>query len=289
MKYLEVMFNVAASQAVFADATDLVAALAGEAGFESFEYTDSGLKGYVQKDLFSQETLNAALADFPIVETSISYSVKDADDRDWNEQWEREGFLPIYIIGEESSCAIYDGRHLPEQTVDMSVEIDARLAFGTGNHETTRMVASQLLALDLADKTMLDAGCGTGVLGIIALKRGAAHVTGYDIDQWSVDNARHNAVINNVAERFSVLLGDSSVIPSNERYDVVTANINRNILLHDLPRFAQSLKANGLLILSGFYTSDVDILLSQTASLALSLKEQRQENGWACLMLVKTA
>lgn len=291
MKYYEIDFHIHAPQACMGDACDLVADCAGNAGFETFEETDNGLKGYVQAALFDKAALDESLKDFPIPEVTIDYTVKEAEDRDWNEAWENEGFEPI-VVGDR--CIIHDGRHLPEQHAPIEVEIDAKLAFGTGTHETTRMIAQVLTSLPLAGMKMLDAGCGTGILGIVALKGGAAEVTGYDIDEWSVDNARHNAVINRVDSSFTSVLGDASVIDTllqgktgEDLYDIVTANINRNILLQDMPQFAKAMKPGGLLILSGFYAPDIAMLQERGARLGLSLSDRHEDGDWACIVLHK--
>jgi ribosomal protein L11 methyltransferase len=134
-------------------------------------------------------------------------------------------------------------------------------------------------------KQLLDCGCGTGILSIVALKCGASHAIGYDIDEWSVDNARHNAIINRVDERFESLLGDASVLSSIEGlFDIVVANINRNILLADMETFTKKLKPNGKLILSGFYTDDDQLLTDKAQSLGLSLKAKNADNNWSCLL-----
>lgn len=205
MKYYETLFTITAPDELMQDSRDLLAAMAGDAGYETFEETENGLKGYIQQDLYSEDALRETIADFPFDGVDIDYKTTEADYRDWNEQWENEGFEPIYIT---DNCVVHDGRHLPSEPCDVQVEIDAKLAFGTGTHETTKMVARQLLALDLKGKHILDCGCGTGILGIIALKYGADKVVGYDIDEWSADNARHNAVINYVGDQYDALLGD---------------------------------------------------------------------------------
>lgn len=285
MKYYEVTFNISAPADIMGDARDLVAALAGEAGFETFVETDNGLKGYVQTQLLDREALDQALDDFPFDGATIGYDIHEAENRDWNEQWEKEGFDPIVVDG---ACAIHDGRHLPQDKVETEVEIDAKLAFGTGNHETTRMIVSQLLSTDMRGKALLDAGCGTGILGIVALKRGASKATGYDIDEWSADNARHNAVINGVDARYEALLGDASLLDGiATTFDVAVANINRNILLADMPRLARAVKPQGQLILSGFYVADEDALAQEAATLGLALERERNDNGWACLVFRK--
>ena len=280
MKYFEVEFTI---NPMSADASDLLAALAGDAGFETFEEAENGLKGYVQQSLFDQDALRSCIADFPIEGISIIYNVREAEDRDWNEQWEQEGFEPIII----PPIAIHDGRHLPECESEISIEIDAKLAFGTGTHETTRMICKELISTvpELEEGRVLDCGTGTGILSIAALKLGASEAVGYDIDEWSADNARHNAVINRVDDRFTSLLGDASVIDTIEGdFDLVLANINRNILLADMPRFVSKMHSGSKLILSGFYTADSLLLIQKAADLGLTFVSQNQDQDWACLV-----
>ena len=291
MKYYEADFVI---HPLVEDARDLLSALAGEAGFETFEETETGLKGYVQQSLYSEEALQEALQDFSFEGVTISYTISEAEDRDWNEQWEQEGFEPIEVRSEgvkSEKCPIvliHDGRHLPTDIPSdaIAIEIDAKLAFGTGTHETTRMICSTLLDLDIKDKRVLDCGTGTGILSICALKLGAAEAMGYDIDEWSVDNARHNAVINQVDDRFTSLLGDATLLYNKVEgtFDLVMANINRNILLADMPLFRQKMAPDARLILSGFYTSDIPLLVERAASLGLTLESQKSDHDWACLI-----
>ena len=279
MKYYEVEFTISP---LSADAADLLASLAGEAGFETFEETETGLKGYVQQSLFSVDALRECIEDFPFEGTSIIYNVREAEDRDWNEQWEQEGFEPIVI---SDQLVIHDGRHLPETDNQVSIEIDAKLAFGTGTHETTRMICKQLIDRSQGAR-VLDCGTGTGILSIVALKFGTTQAVGYDIDEWSADNARHNAVINRVDDRFTSLLGDSSVLNTVDgTFDLVLANINRNILLADMPRFISKMHNGSTLILSGFYTTDVQILVDKAKTLGLSLVFRDNDQDWACIVL----
>ena len=299
MKYYEVDFNVLP---LSSDATDLLAALAGEAGFETFEETDHGLRGYVQQQLFDRSLLDSLLQTFPMPGVTVSYTVGEAEDRDWNEQWEQQGFEPILVEGgglkvEGPSILIHDGRHYPPSTLHLppstiKVEIDARQAFGTGTHETTRMVCATLLDLLSSPNggdggglspRVLDCGSGTGILGITAMKLGARECVAYDIDEWSVDNTRHNAVINQV--ELTPLLGDASILNNVEgAFDIIMANINRNILLADMPAFRQKMAPGARLILSGFYTADIPQLTARATELGLRLVSQKEEAVWACLL-----
>ena len=332
MKYFEAEFVISP---LSPDAIDLLADLAGEAGFESFEETPVGLKGYVQQQLFDPSTLQSALADFPFDNVEISYTIREAEYRDWNEAWENEGFDPI-VVSRSEECGvwsentieeiiIHDGRHLPSEASShlLEIEIDARQAFGTGTHETTRMICSTLLDLfsaknpsssasdnspssflrpfgskrpsaerhfPLSSKEkpstrVLDCGTGTGILSICALKLGAQEAIGYDIDEWSVDNARHNAVINRVDDRFTSLLGDATILNKVEgTFDLVLANINRNILLADMPAMREKMAPGARLILSGFYTADAPLLIGKATTLGLTLEQQKEDNNWACLI-----
>ena len=293
MKYFEVEFTISPYSP---DASDVLAAMAGEAGFETFEETATGLKGYIQQQFFEEAALQETIADFPFEGVSIHYDVKEAEDRDWNEQWEQAGFEPIILGSEEggvrseicSAIIIHDGRHLPEAIPEqaITIEIDAKLAFGTGTHETTRMICSVLAGRQAEGQRVLDCGTGTGILSICALKLGAQEAIGYDIDEWSVDNARHNAVINQVDERFTSLHGDAHILNKVEgSFDLVLANINRNILMADMPLFRQKMGPKGTLILSGFYIEDSPLLIEKAGTLGLRLERQLEENGWACLVL----
>lgn len=187
---------------------------------------------------------------------------------------------------------IHDGRHLPEimPTGAIPIEIDAKLAFGTGTHETTRMICSELISLltphsPLPKTRVLDCGTGTGILSICALKLGATEAIGYDIDEWSVDNARHNAVINQVDNRFTSLQGDASILNKVEgNFNLVLANINRNILLADMESFRGKMAPDACLILSGFYTEDSKMLIEKAKTLGLKLTKQKEDQNWACLV-----
>ena len=306
MKYFEVKFTLSPYST---DACDVLSAMAGEVGFESFEETDNGLLGYVQQSLFSETALQETIADFPFDGVGIKYEIREAEDRDWNEQWEQEGFEPIVVSSEwrevsgernVQAVIIHDGRHLPTEEIShlspltshlIEIEIDAHLAFGTGTHETTRMICSTLLS-HLSPLTshhlplrVLDCGTGTGILSICALKLGATEAVGYDIDEWSVDNARHNAVINHVDDRFTSLLGDASILNKVEgTFNLVLANINRNILLADMPAFREKMAPGATLILSGFYTADSPMLIEKAATLGLTLIKQEEDHDWACLV-----
>lgn len=287
MKYYEVDFTITCPEDILSDVSDVVAALAGEAGFESFTPSAHGLCGYVQQDAFNAAALDAVLGQLPFDDgVSVAYTVLPADEADWNAPWEQEGFQPIEL---GSSLVIHDGRHLPQhESADdtLMIEIDAKLAFGTGNHQTTRLMCNALLDLPLSNLTLLDCGTGTGILSILALMRGASQAVAYDIDEWSAINALHNAVLNHVDDRIKVYQGDATILEDiDQQFDVIVANINRNILLADMPHFVSHLNLQGgKLLLSGFYQADVPLLVDRARQLGLALRLQQDEDQWSLLL-----
>lgn len=290
MKYLLTRFGIACpSQDLLQPCRELLADACGECGYESFEDTDDGVIGYIQRDAYNEELVEQAIADFPIKDATIIYKTEEIPDQDWNEAWEQEGFSPIVV---EDKVTVYDARNTAEEDAHfptpINIGIQASNAFGTGTHETTRMIISTLLHLSLKDKRILDCGCGTGILAITALKCGAGSAVGYDIDEWSVDNAMHNARLNGEEEHMEVLFGNSSVLSHVDGlFDVVMANINRNILLADLPHFSSVMAGKGTLILSGFYESDAPMLLEAAKPLGLHEVSRKTDNDWCCLVMEK--
>lgn len=286
MKYLVAEFKIECQDGMIQIARDLLTDALGEAGFETFEDTEDGIKGYVQESLFDENAMNDVISNFMLPDVSINANIQEAEYKNWNEEWEEAGFERINI---NDSITIYDARHDDGNGIasGISIGIETKQAFGTGTHETTRMIVSTLLNIDLKGKRVLDCGCGTGILGIAASKLGASEVVGYDIDEWSSENAIHNAELNGVGN-MKVMLGDASVLKSVEgKFDVVLANINRNILLADMPAFVSVMADESLLILSGFYASDVDLLIEEASSLGLSKIDSKSDSEWTCLALKK--
>ena len=286
MKYYAIKFNIQTSDELMQIAKDLLTDCSAEAGCESFEETDNGIIAYAQQEVWDKEEMDSQIESFPLDDTKITYTIEEAEDKDWNQCWEDEGFDPITV---DNKIVIYDAKHttLDElcsftDKAPIAIAIDAKLAFGTGTHQTTRMIVSTLLHSDIEGKRVLDCGCGTGILGITASKLGAQEVVGYDIDEWSVENTRHNAEINKV-ENMDVLHGDSTVLNHiSGVFDIVLANINRNILLQDMHQFRDVMAGNSKLILSGFYEEDVPVLQSHAETLGLKLTSMDRQNQWAC-------
>lgn len=286
MKYYVANFDIECADELLQPARELLSAAACEAGFEAFEDTDNGIAGYVQRPLYDKEALDAAIADYMPEGTQVTYNIEEVPDQDWNQGWEDQGFEPI---GVSDHLVIYDAKHTDMSMFAgddgvMRIFIEARNAFGTGTHQTTRMILRRLLGMDLTGKSVLDCGCGTGILGIVALRLGANRVLEYDIDEWSSENAKHNAALNGV-NNLDVLLGDASVLDGvKEEFDVVIANINRNILLNDMTAFRSHLKTGGRLILSGFYETDVPMLEQAAQSNGLTIIDVVTDGEWACAM-----
>lgn len=286
MKYKIADFKIACTPELTQIAKDLLPDLMGEVGFESFEDTPDGLKGYIPADLMDTNSLKQVLETFPLEGVNITYTLSDTEDKNWNEAWENTGFAPINI---DDKVVIYDARTGKKPAGDslINIGIEAKQAFGTGTHETTRMMIGAMLQLSLKGKRVLDCGCGTGILGIAALKLGAEAVVGFDIDEWSVENTQHNAAINEV-DNIEVFHGDAHVLSHvSGVFDVVLANINRNILLNDMPTYLEIMNAGSVLIISGFYEEDVELLDEKANSLGLVKTSQKSDNHWCCLTFIK--
>ena len=286
MKYKIADFKIACTPELTQIAKDLLPDLMGEVGFESFEDTPDGLKGYIPADLLDTSSLKQVLETFPLEGVNITYTLSDTEDKNWNEAWENTGFAPINI---DNQVLVYDARTGRKPAGDslINIGIEAKQAFGTGTHETTRMMIGAMLQLSLKGKRVLDCGCGTGILGIAALKLGAEAVVGFDIDEWSVENTQHNAAINEV-NNIEVFHGDAHVLSHvSGVFDVVLANINRNILLNDMPAYLEIMNAGSVLIISGFYEEDVKLLDEKAKTLGLVKTSQKTDNHWCCLTFIK--
>lgn len=286
MKYFIARFTIKSTENLLQPSRELLSAAACEAGFEAFEDTDSGIDGYVQQTLYDKNALDNAIDEYMPEGTTVEYSIEEVPDQDWNQGWEDEGFEPI---GVGENLVIYDAKHTDSSIFAgddgvMRIFIEARNAFGTGTHQTTRMILRRLQGMNLNGTAVLDCGCGTGILGITASRLGASRVFGYDIDEWSSENAKHNAMLNGV-ENMEVRLGDASVLDTvHEQFDIVIANINRNILIADMAAFSGHIKPGGKLILSGFYMQDVPMIEESAKSHGLTLNDVVEDDEWACAL-----
>ncbi len=281
MKYYEVNFTIEPYTETY---SDVISALLAEIGFETFVPTDNGLQAYIQQSVFEEENLKKIIGNYPFPEIKIKYEIVEAEYEDWNAVWEEEGFHPIII---DDTIVIHDVKHTDVPILPYDIIISPKLAFGTGSHQTTRMILRELVTLNLTGKKAIDAGTGTGILSIMCIKRGATSVFAYDIDEWSVENTRDNILLNGVQNKITVEKGDSTVLTKTGNADLLIANINRNILLNDLHAFSSKLSPKGQILLSGFYTEDVPVLLEAAQKENLKLIKKESDENWCMLLLEK--
>ena len=262
---------------------DVLAAELGEIGFESFTESEKGLLGYISEALYDKKTLDDKLADFPLENTRIDYTSKWVESKDWNEEWEKNYFKPIRIGNE---CIIRASFHEAEPGYTYNIIIDPKMAFGTGNHETTYLMISEMLKLDLEGKELLDMGCGTAVLAILARLKGAKRVAAIDIDEWAYNNALENIRLNHT-EDIQVALGGAEKIKEFGLFDIVFANINRNILLNDICQYTNSMKPGSILFMSGFYVEDIPAIEAECQKNGLKLDSYNERNNWVAVKVLK--
>ena len=279
MKYFEVTFTTAPCNEIV---NDVISALAGEIGFESFVEWENGVQAYIQQPLFDEDALKEMVSNFPLPDTSITYTIKEAEDKDWNEEWEKNFFQPI-VIGDR--CCIHSTFHKDTPETEYEILINPQMAFGTGHHETTSSIICELLDADLQGKSVLDMGCGTSILAILASMRGANPVTAIDIDDWCVNNSRDNIALNGI-NNITVELGDANLLKGRTPFDVIIANINRNILLADMAQYAACMHSGSELYMSGFYVEDIPVIREKAESLGMNFVHHREKNNWAAVKFV---
>lgn len=277
MKYLEYTFNISPNSG---DMQDILGAVLADAGFDSFVKDEEGkesLKAYVKKDEFSEERLKEVLANFPLL-AEISYEGHEAEDKDWNAEWEANFFEPLNI---DNRCVISAPFHKDVPTVEYNVKINPRMSFGSGHHETTSQMIREILNNPMEGRTVLDMGCGTSLLAILASMRGATTLTAIDNDEWCVLNSKENFELNHISN-ISVLLGDASLLPQVGPFDVILANIHLNIILADMEKYVSRLNVGGLLFVSGFYYDDLPRIKAEAERLGLIFDHAGQQRNWCC-------
>ena len=279
MKYFEVTFTAQPCSEII---TDVISALAGEIGFESFVPTETGVESYVQQSLFDENKLKEMVTNFPIPDTQITYTITEPEDKNWNEEWEKNFFQPIVI---EDRCVIHSTFHKDYPKAEYDIVINPQMAFGTGHHETTSSILGELLDADLKGKSVLDMGCGTSILAILASMRGADPVTAIDIDDWCVNNSRDNIALNNI-HNITVELGDASLLKGRKPFDIIIANINRNILLNDMAAYAACMHSGSEIYMSGFYVQDIPVIREKAESLGMEFVHNREKHNWTAVKFV---
>ena len=304
MQYLEFTFTTRpATEAV----QDVLSAVLAEIGFDSFVHADEldrpavahcanpeqptfeekldedHFQCYIQKALFDQQALDDTLAAFPLSDVEITYQMAEAEDKDWNEEWEKNYFKPLVVDGR---CVIASTFHTDVPEAEYKITINPQMSFGTGHHATTSQMISRLLTDDITGLEVLDMGCGTSILAILARMRGAKHCVGIDVDEWCVKNSRENIALNHL-DGIDVELGDASSLADKGPFDLVIANINLGILLNDLKYYVPRMKEGAHIYMSGFYDTDIPQLMAEAEKQGLTLVDEHVLDGWACLKLKK--
>lgn len=268
MNYIEYDFTISPKEI----GSEILIAELGEVGFESFVETETGVLAYIQKVDWHKAILDEVFI-LSSAEFQISYKTTEIEQVNWNEEWEKN-FNPIVV---DNICTIRATFHQKPDT-QYDIVIDPKMSFGTGHHETTYMMLQHLLKMNLNGKSVLDMGCGTGILAIMAAHRGATDIQAIDIDPWCCENASENIALNNF-EFIKVKEGEASII-ENQSFDLIIANINRNILLNDIPLYVKSMKPNAEIILSGFYTEDLLVINEKCKENGLQFVENLERNNW---------
>lgn len=257
---------------------DILSALLAEIGYDAFAEAGPVWEAYIPTARFSTNEIETVLTAFP-VEASITYTTDKMEDKDWNEEWEKNYFQPIVI---KNQVYIHSSFHLPTEEYRYRIVIDPKMSFGTGHHETTGLMLQELLEMDLTGKSVLDMGCGTAVLAILASMKGAKNVTAIDIDEWAYRNALENVQLNNVRD-VRVEHGGAEKLEGERTYDVILANINRNILLRDIPRYKAVLNKGGTLVISGFYPADIPSLRGKASEEGLIFRHASEKGEWVAV------
>lgn len=282
MKYTEVTLKIEPVEP-FRDL--LIDTLGNEGPYDSFVETPDGMKAYIPTDQFDPEWLKGQLAQYAD-SARISFTHEEMPDKNWNEEWEKQHKPVLVECADGHKIWVRAPFHEHRDDVDYEIEIEPKMSFGTAHHQTTYMMLSFVAELTMDNKRVLDMGCGTAVLAILSKMRGASQVEAIDIDEWAYNNAIENAQRNHV--ELTVHIGDARLLDDKkEHFDIILANINRNILLNDMEHYVAALHKGGDLVISGFYESDVAALQQHAESLGMRLEQQKSRQGWCALRFRK--
>lgn len=261
-----------------AEEREILFAVLGEAGFSMFEESESEIKAYIERAAWDAD-LTVDLIKMYLPESQLQFQTTVIESQNWNSEWEKN-YPDIHL---DDFCQVLPSFRTPQSGFAHTIVIDPKMSFGTGHHETTQLVMNQMKNLDFQHKTVLDMGCGTGILGILAAMLGAKTVMGIDIDAWCIENSAENIAQNHI-QNMELLMGGAETIPANQQYDIILANINRNILLQDGAAYVQHLASPGTLIISGFYEIDIPALTSFFEGLGLKYMHTLTSNrDWTSL------
>jgi ribosomal protein L11 methyltransferase len=274
MNYIQYTITVSPQE----PGSDILIALLADFGFESFTQNETNLDAYIQDELENESLVK----DLNFEDFTFSYTRTEIPKTNWNEEWEKN-FSPVYV---DDLVCIRAHFHDKSNIVKHDIVITPKMSFGTGHHDTTWLVSKIMFSLDFKNKSVLDMGCGTGILAILAKQLGATKLLGIDIDDWSIENSIENAEINDCSE-IEFKKGDANLLPKQETFDIILANINKNILKQDLPNYFLCLKKDGHLLLSGFFQADVEELKNLAQAIGFEFIESYQKNEWAVIKLKK--
>ncbi len=263
-----------------AEFSEILMAEIGEVGFDTFMETDDGFEAYVEKEKYDKELLQSIKEKY-LQQTALVFYQDRIEKQNWNEEWEKN-YEPIIV---DDRCLIRADFHKIEKKYPYEIIITPKMSFGTGHHQTTYLMIKNQLDIDHKNKRVMDAGCGTSILSVMAVKLGAREVEAFDIDEWSVSNGKENIEVNGCNNIVHQQLGKLSDFTFEGKFDIILANINKNVLLDEMELYKNLLQPNGLLLLSGFYTSDITDLLREANPLGLQEVRRDEKEAWAALLL----
>lgn len=276
MNYITVTFFVSP------EFTDILIAELSEIGFDIFLENETGFQASIEKNLYSKDAIEEIISRYKEFISPLSYTEEEVEKKNWNEEWEKN-YDPIIV---SDACIVKASFHQIEKKYPYEIIVNPKMSFGTGHHETTFLMLQKQLTIDHTDKKVMDLGCGTGILAIMANKLGAKEIVVCDIDEWCVENSSENFGLNN-CDNIKIFLGTVENIPDHGPQDIILANINRNVLLEEIPQYGALLKNNGYLLLSGFYERDIEDIKRLASKNQLKYQNHETKKDWAVVLFQK--
>lgn len=278
MNYTELIFKI---NPINSWTADILSSMLAKIGFESFSNIENGLLAYIPSKNFIKGSIDEIASNELFNDINIQYESKVIQDKNWNEVWE-SNFDPVIVL---DKCIVKAPFHKIEKSYEYEIHIEPKMSFGTGHHETTSLIIEYILDIDFSDKKVLDMGCGTAILAILTSMKGAKHITAIDNDEWAFNNSLENVERNNI-NNIEVFLGDANLL-EDKKYDIIIANINRNILLNDIGKYSECLHSGTTLILSGIYKTDVDTITNECNKHGLYYLSMKEKNKWVAVRFEK--